>query len=255
MTYTKNEFDNLTREDRELHKFCQTPAWKIAIRMKWIAGRQYRDASDRELPETTPWEENSWVISVWWILPHLGIVNPGDYIIFDWTNRTKLDPTINTDDTISWSWTTEDPLSVVIDQELSEESTNPIENKTITEELNKKMDISIYDPAWWAKQVAFEEDVITEHNDLNNRDSNDSHPISAITDLQSELDSRTAYYYHELDQADSTYYYFWYLQVWWDRRRIRRVNKSDYSVWWAVGDTDYADYWLNRELLDYNPTL
>ena len=63
------------------------------------------------------------------------------------------------------------------------------------------------------------------------------------------------FYYYEVDELDPTYYYFWYLQVWWDRRRIRRINKSDYSVWWAVGDTDYATNWADRTTLVYNPTL
>lgn len=63
------------------------------------------------------------------------------------------------------------------------------------------------------------------------------------------------FYYYEVDESTPTYYYFWYLQVWWTRRRIRRVNKSDYSVWWAVGDTDYATNWDDRTTLTYNPTL
>jgi len=160
MTYTKNEFDNLTREDRELHKFCQTPAWKIAIRMKWIAWRQYRDASDRELPEITPWEENSWVISVWWILPYLGIVNPGDYIIFDWTNRTKLDPTINTDETLEGNGTSSKPLTVVqnylkLDQTTPQEITGSviadhfISKQSKTYAYNIDWTINTITFSWW----------------------------------------------------------------------------------------------------------
>lgn len=63
------------------------------------------------------------------------------------------------------------------------------------------------------------------------------------------------FYYYEVDESNPTYYYFWYLQVWWTRRRIRRVNKSDYSVWWAVWDTDYVTNRWNRITLTYNPTL
>lgn len=63
------------------------------------------------------------------------------------------------------------------------------------------------------------------------------------------------YYYFQVDEADATYYYFGYLQENTTSWRIRRVNKSDYSVWWATWTSDYSTNWTNRTTLTYNPTL
>lgn len=93
MTYTQEQFEQLTRADRELNKFCLDNFGNIALRVK-NSQIATRDASTWDLPTTTAGITNWRVISVAWTLPApVWSVNPWDFIIYDGTTWTVIKAT------------------------------------------------------------------------------------------------------------------------------------------------------------------
>lgn len=87
--------------------------------------------------------------------------------------------------------------SVSVDSELSLESTNPVENKVITEALNDKLDASAYTPVDLSDYVTFDDlpdltDYATKSWVINLNYATNSELIQYVTNLQNQIDSLKA---------------------------------------------------------------